>query len=141
VTDKQIEIIREFLVICGEPCDCDADHVCDRCIKMNRVRISIDTATTENNIQNPKELIETIFTQCFVPCHSFTGMPAMKFKKAIALVLDRDAKRDKQIRIECADIVRNTPCVNGNETEVRKEDAIAAILSYMKEWKDVRNDD
>lgn len=32
------------------------------------------------------------------------------------------------IRRECADKIRSLPCVNDNETEIRREDAIIAII-------------
>ena len=39
--DEAIETIYDALNICGLPCECDADHVCIRCIKINKASIAL----------------------------------------------------------------------------------------------------
>jgi len=81
-----------------------------------------------------RELVRQILTSYGNFCMKPSGYDyiAMFNESAIteaAAFITADCER---IRRECSEILRTLPCVNDNETEIRREDAISAIVGEAK---------
>jgi hypothetical protein len=45
-SSEAINVIRNAFKSCGESCSCDIDHVCERCLKINKATIVLDWLST-----------------------------------------------------------------------------------------------
>lgn len=94
MTQKENDTIREALMACGMECSCDADHVCDKHVKINRANIVLGSLPMDK----PMEASENIPS-----AHYFASEIYRNYGHGKNDATDRVIAHDEAIRRKCAD--------------------------------------